>query len=49
MKKRTRRLALLFLIAALVAILVAGFLLGITHQEAHPIDSASPDTATPLH
>lgn len=47
--KRTRWLALLFLMAALIAILVAGFYLGITHQEAHPVDDTSPDTTAPLH
>lgn len=47
--KRARWLALLFLIAALIAILVVGFYLGITHQEARPADSVSPDTAASLH
>jgi hypothetical protein len=47
--KRGRWLALLFLVAALIAILATGFYLGVTHQEARPTDSASPDTAAPLH
>jgi type VI protein secretion system component VasF len=37
--KHVRRLAFWFLIAALVAILVVGFYLGATHQEARPADT----------
>jgi hypothetical protein len=47
MMNRARWLALLFLVAALIAILVAGFYLGITHQEARPADSTSPNTSAP--
>jgi hypothetical protein len=43
--KRNRWLALLFLVFALVAMLAAGLYLGVTHQEARPIDSGSPDSA----
>jgi len=47
--KRNRWLALLFLVIALVAMLAAGFYLGVTHQEARPIDSDSPDNAVSGH
>ncbi|WP_426702601.1 hypothetical protein ACPPVV_06260 [Rhodanobacter sp. Col0626] len=47
--KRGRWLALLFLVAALIAILITGFYLGITHKEARPADSTSPGTTAPLH
>lgn len=36
---RGRWYAMLFLVAALVAMLVIGFYLGATHQEARPVDS----------
>jgi len=37
--KRKRNWAFLALVAATIAILVTGFYLGITHQEARPADN----------
>jgi hypothetical protein len=40
--KHDRQPALWFLIAALVAILITGFCLSLTHREARPADNSSP-------
>jgi hypothetical protein len=39
--KRKRHWALLVLVAASIAILITGFYLGITHQEARPADNGA--------
>ena len=41
-----RRVALRVLLLGLIAVLAAGFYLGITHQEARP-DDRSPTSASP--
>lgn len=42
--KRQRRWAFWFLLLALMVILGVGFYLGVTHQEARPVDTSSPAT-----
>lgn len=44
---RQRRWAFWFLLLALLVILGIGFYLGITHQEARPVDTHSPATTGP--
>jgi hypothetical protein len=44
---RQRRWAIWFLLLALLVILGVGFYLGVTHQEARPIDTNSPATTGP--
>jgi hypothetical protein len=41
---RQRRWAFRFLLLALLVILGIGFYLGVTHQEARPVDTHSPAT-----
>lgn len=40
--KRKRNVAMIVLMAAVIAMLLIGFYLGATHQEARPADSSSP-------
>jgi len=45
--KRSRWIAFLFLVAAIIAMLGIGLYLSATHQSAHPVDGGSPGT-TPV-
>jgi flagellar basal body-associated protein FliL len=45
--KRKRSAALMLLLVALVAIIGIGFYLSVTHQEARPAGSSTPDGAPP--
>lgn len=40
--KRSRWIALIVLMAAMVAMLAIGFYRSVTHQDSHPEDSSSP-------